>query len=112
MGAFFAGKGQEKIEDQVQLTCTIKVKELGFFGYWSKRFCVLCGTKLHIFSSSNPKGTPSTVLSLVGSRVSEHEDNKHFYCIQISAGKKTVLLLFATRFEQSVWLKRAAKVRH
>ena len=106
----FIGKEENKADERVQLTCTIKVKEIGTFGFWSKRFCVLCGSQLHIFSSSQPKGKPSLTLDLAGGKITEQENKKHFYCLQIVTAKKTVLLSFDSRYDQSVWLKRAAKV--
>lgn len=88
----------------------MRVKETGAFGYWWKRFCVLCGTKLHIFSSSHPKGKPSSVIDLTGGKVMEQADKKHLYCIQVASDKKTIWLSFESRYQQSIWLKRAAKV--
>lgn len=108
---FILGKEQNKAEEKVQLACLLKVKEMGPFGYWSKRFCVLCGARLHIFSSSHPKGKPNTTLNLPGGEIKEVEHKKYLYCVQVVTDKKTVLLSFDTRYDQSIWLKRAAKVR-
>ena len=66
--------------------------------------------QLHIFSSSTPKGKPSLSLDLAGGNVTEYETKKHMYCVQIVSSKKTVFLSFDSRYDQSVWLKRAAKV--
>lgn len=71
---------------------------------------MLCGTKLHIFSSAQPKGKPSVVLDLTGGKVMEQADKKHLYCIQVSTEKRSICLSFESRYQQSVWLKRAAKV--
>lgn len=78
--------------------------------FWSKRFCVLCGPKLYIFSSSKPKGKPSTILDLARGVITEQADKKHLYCVQVATTRKVVLLSFATRLDQSVWLKKAEKV--
>jgi PH domain/leucine-rich repeat-containing protein phosphatase len=110
MFKFVAGKEENKADERVQLTCTVKVKEFGAFSFWSKRFCVLCGCQLHIFSSSKPKGKPSLTIDLAGSNVMEYETKKHLYCLQITTIKKTIYLSFESRYEQSIWLKRAAKV--
>ena len=106
---FFLGK-ESKADDKVQLTCTVKYKELGPFGFWSKRFCVLCGPKLYVFSSSKPKGRPSTILDLVMGVITEQSEKKHLYCIQVATNRKIAILSFATRLDQSIWLKKAAKV--
>lgn len=107
----FACIGKEtKVDDKFQLACTVKYKEIGPFGFWSKRFCVLCGPKLYVFSSSKPKGKPSTILDLARGVITQQVDKKHFYCVQVATTKKIVLLSFATRLDQSVWLKKAEKV--
>lgn len=71
---------------------------------------MLCGTKLYVFSSSQPKGKPISVFDLTGGKVMEASDKKHLYCIAVSSSKKTIWISFESRFQQSVWLKRAAKV--
>ncbi|XP_019862356.1 PREDICTED: PH domain leucine-rich repeat-containing protein phosphatase 2-like, partial [Amphimedon queenslandica] len=110
MFKFVAGREENKADERVQLTCTVKFKESSPFSFWSKRFCVLCGCQLHVFSSSTPKGKPSLTLDLAGGNVIEYETKKHLYCVQIMSSKKTVFLSFDSRYDQSVWLKRAAKV--
>lgn len=105
--------GQEKgdrLEDRVQLACVLKVKELNGLGVWSKRFCILCGSRMFIFATSRPKGKPTLVLDLTGGSIMEHQSKKHFYCLKITASRKDVLLSFESRLEQSKWLQRAAKV--
>ena len=105
--------GQEKgdrLEDRVQLACVLKVKELNGLGVWSKRFCILCGSRMFIFATSRPKGKPTLVLDLTGGSIMEHKSKKHFYCLKITASRKDVLLSFESRLEQSKWLQRAAKV--
>ena len=104
------GKEENKADERVQLTCIVKFKESSPFSFWSKRFCVLCSCQLHVFSSSTPKGKPSLRLDLAGGNVTEYETKKHMYCVQIVSSKKTVFLSFDSRYDQSVWLKRAAKV--
>lgn len=73
---------------------------------------MLCGTKLYIFSSAQSKGKPSSVFDLTGGRVREQADKKHFYCIEVSNEKKSIWLSFDSRYQQSIWLKRAAKVSY
>ena len=104
------GKEENKADERVQLTCIVKFKESSPFSFWSKRFCVLCSCQLHVFSSSTPKGKPSLSLDLAGGNVTEYETKKHMYCVQIVSSKKTFFLSFDSRYDQSVWLKRAAKV--
>lgn len=102
---------ETKADDKFQLTCTVKYKEVGPFGFWSKRFCVLCGPKLYVFSSSKPKGKPSTILDLARGVITQQVDKKHLFCVQVATTKKIVLLSFTTRLDQSVWLKKAEKVK-
>ncbi|MCG8621953.1 MAG: PH domain-containing protein [Proteobacteria bacterium] len=80
-------------------------------GIWSKRFCVLCGARLFIFSSSRPKGKPFLVLDLIGGKMTEYKSKKSYYCVKVSASHKEILLAFDSRLEQSKWLESAAKVR-
>ena len=104
------GKEENKADERVQLTCIVKFKESSPFSFWSKRLSVLCSCQLHVFSSSTPKGKPSLSLDLAGGNVTEYETKKHMYCVQIVSSKKTVFLSFDSRYDQSAWLKRAAKV--
>lgn len=97
-------------EEKVQLACTLKVKEMNGFGVWCRRFCVLCGARLFIFSTSRPKGKPSLVLDLTGGKMVEHKTKKSYYCVKVCASRREVLLSFDSRLEQSRWLERAAKV--
>lgn len=100
-------------EDKAQLAHPLKVKEMnGGMGVpiWSKRFTVLCGSRMFIFPGSRPKGKPNLVLDLRGGRIEEHKSKKHFYCLKVTASHREVRLAFETGLEQSTWLERAAKV--
>ena len=100
-------------EDKAQLAHPLKVKELNGLGVpmWNKRFTVLCGSRMFIFSGSQPKGKPNLVLDLKGGRIDEHKSKKHFYCVQVTASHHVVRLAFESGLEQSKWLERAAKVK-
>lgn len=100
-------------EDAVQLSCSLKVKELTGVGVaiWNKRFCVLCGSRMFIFSGSQAKGRPNLILDMRGGKMFEHKSKKHFYCIKIAASHHEVLLAFNTSLEQAKWLERAGKVQ-
>ena len=78
---------------------------------WNKRFTVLCGSRMFIFSGSQPKGKPNLVLDLKGGRIDEHKSKKHFYCVQVTASHRVVRLAFESGLAQSKWLERAAKVK-
>ena len=78
---------------------------------WSKRFTVLCGSRMFVFPGSRPKGKPNLVLDLRGGRIEEHKSKKHFYCLKVIASHREVRLAFETGLEQSKWLERAAKVK-
>jgi hypothetical protein len=97
-------------EDMVQLACPLRVKETTGLSGWNKRFCVLCGARLFIFSTSRPKGKPALILDLTGGKMLEHKSKKSYYCVRVSASRREVLLSFDSRLEQSRWLERAAKV--
>ena len=110
---FLTSAGYEKgkrPEEKVQLACALRVKETSGLCVWNKRFCVLCGARLFIFSTSRPKGKPSLVLDLAGGKLQEHRSKKSYYCVRVSASRREVLLSFDSRLEQSKWLERAAKV--
>ncbi len=99
-------------EDSVQLACRLKVKEVTGRGMtlWNKRFCVLCGSRMFIFPSAQPKGKPNLVLDLIGGKISEHKSRYHIFCLRITSSGREVLLSFETRFEQTKWLERAGDV--
>ena len=94
----------------MQLVCVLRVKEMNGLGVWTKRFCVLCGSRLFIFPTSRPKGKPTLVLDLAGGRMTEYKSRKSYYCVKVMAARREVLLAFDSRLEQSKWLERAAKV--
>ena len=107
--------GQEKgarPEDQVQLACALKVKELHgrIMPVWNKRFCVLCGSRMFIFASSHPKGKPTLVLDLKGGAIEENKTKKYLFCLKVTTSRSVVLLAFQSRLEQGKWLERAGKV--
>ena len=106
--------GQERgnrLEDQVQLACQLRVKELtSLASSWSRRFCVLCGSRMFIFSSAKPKGKPNLVLDLRGGKITGHKSKRFFYALKINASRKEVLVAFESRLEQAKWLERASKV--
>ena len=109
--------GQEignRPEDKAQLAHPLRVKEMnGGMGVptWSKRFTVLCGSRMFVFPGSRPKGKPNLVLDLRGGRIEEHKSKKYFYCLKVTASYREVRLAFETGMEQSKWLERAAKVK-
>ena len=109
--------GQEigqRPEDKAQLAHPIRVKEMNVgvgVPTWSKRFTVLCGSRMFVFPGSRPKAKPNLVLDLRGGRIEEHKSKKHFYCLKVTASHREVRLAFETGLEQSRWLERAAKVK-
>lgn len=108
--------GQEvgdRAEDKVQLSCALKVKEANgsLIPFWNKRFCVLCGSRLFIFSSVKPKGKPTLIVDFKGATVEEYKSKKHSFCLKITTGRHVVCLAFDSRTQQSKWLERAEQVR-
>ncbi len=100
-------------EDSVQLACCLKVKEVTGRGVaiWNRRFCVLCGSRMFIFPSSQPKGKPNLAIDLRGGKISEYKSRRHIFCLRIMSLGREMLLSFESRFEQSKWLERAGNVR-
>lgn len=108
---FVAGKEDgHDIQDTIQLTCTVNIKELDTISYWSRRFSVLCGARLFVFSTSKPSGKLSYVVDLSGSTITEYRSKKYLYSLKIVSPRKQVALAFDTRFDMSKWIERAAKV--
>lgn len=101
--------GQD-VQDTVQLTSTVDIKELDSLGYWSKRFSVLCGARLFVFTTSKPSGKLSYVVDLSGSSITEYRSKRRLHCLQIVSPRKQVALSFDTRFNMSKWIERASKV--
>ena len=109
--------GEEKgnrPEDKVQLACALKVKELhsGLMSVWNKRFCVLCGSRMFVFASAQPRGKPTLVLDLRGGTVEESKSKKYMFCLKITTSRSVALLAFESRLEQATWLERAGQVRN
>ena len=102
----------EGIEDQIQLSGTLRVKESGFVTFWAKRFCILIGSKLIMFSSSVGKGKPSSTVVIYGCVVEEYKSKKWGYGIRIQNAQKSkpLCLAFNGIAEQTKWLKRLQKV--
>lgn len=100
------------MEDQVQLSAVLKVKETGLVSLWTKRFCILIASKLFVFSSTTPKGKPSTTVALYGSVVEEYHHKKHGFGLSILQPQrnKTMFMVFGGLAEQSKWMKRMQKV--
>lgn len=103
----------DSMEEQVQLSAVVKVKETGLVSLWTKRFCILIASKLFVFSSTTPKGKPHTTLALYGSTVEEYHHKKHGYGLSIVQPQrnKTMYMVFGGLAEQSKWMKRMQKVR-
>jgi hypothetical protein len=101
----------EGIEDQIQLSGTLRVKESGFVSLWAKRFCVLIGSKIVMFSSATGKGKPSGSTVIYGCTVEEYRSKKWGYGIRILNPQRTkpLCLAFSSISEQAKWLKRLQK---
>ncbi|KAL5466748.1 hypothetical protein EMCRGX_G030897 [Ephydatia muelleri] len=108
---FVAGKEYgQNVQDTIQLTCTINIKELDTLSYWSKRFSVLCGARLFVFSTSKSSGKLSYVVDLSGSTIAEYSSKKYLFCLKIMSPRKQIALAFDTRFNMSRWIERASQV--
>ena len=100
----------------MHLSSVLKVKEGTWLGTYSKRFCVLCCTKLYIYKISaggSPNSKPSYSITLSEVSVINHTSNKHHYCVRLRSvmdKEPEIVLAFTSLLQQSQWVKRIKKV--
>lgn len=117
--AWFVGFGADSdLDSKVYLSAVLKVKEGTWLGTYSKRFCVLCCTKLYIYKMSaggSPNSKPSYSITLSEATVINHASNKHHYCVRLRSivdKEPEIVLAFASLLQQSQWVNRIKKVRN
>ena len=113
----FAGFGVDSdLDSKVYLSAVLKIKEGTWLGTYSKRFCVLCCTKLYVFKMSAgglPNSKPSYSVTLSEVTVVNHASNKHHYCARLRSivdKEPEIVLAFASLLQQSQWVNRIKKV--
>ena len=104
------------LDNKVYMSAVLKVKEGTWFGTYSKRFCVLCCTRLYIYKMStggSPYSKPSYSITLSEIAISNHSSNKHHYCVRLRSvmdKEPEIVLAFSSLLQQSQWTNRIKKV--
>jgi len=104
------------LDNKVYLSAVLKVKEGIWLTTYSKRFCVLCCTRLYVYKISvggSPYSKPSYSITLSKIAVTNHTSNKHHYCAKLRSTierEPEIVLAFSSRLQQTHWVNRIRKV--
>lgn len=110
-------EADSNLDDKVYISAVLKVKEGTWLGTYSRRFCVLCCTRLYVYKVSTggtPQNKPSYSLTVSDIVVTNHSSNKHHYCVRLKSSvdkEPEIVLSFSSLLQQSQWVNRIKKVQ-
>ena len=113
---FVGFEADSDLDNKVYTSAVLKVKEGSWIGTYSKRFCVLCCTKLYVYKMStggSPQSKPSYSLTLSEITTTKHSSSKHHYCVRLRSvmdKEPEIVLAFSSLLQQSKWINRLKKV--
>lgn len=109
-------EADSELDSKVYLSAVLKVKEGTWLTTYSKRFCVLCCTRLYVYKISArgaPSPRPSYSLTLSDVTATNHKSNKHHYCVRLRSvmdREPEIVLAFSSCLQQANWVNRIKKV--
>ena len=115
---FVGFEADSDLDNKVYTSAVLKVKEGSWIGTYSKRFCVLCCTKLYVYKMStggSPQSKPSYSLTLSEITITKHSSSKHHYCVRLRSvmdKEPEIVLAFSSLLQQSKWINRLKKVAY